>query len=316
MLAADVDASLAAIRSARAQARAQVWQLQPVTEPDGWLVIDLDATLVDAHSEKEGAQPTFKRGFGFCPLLVFADHGLGGTGECLAAMLRPGKANANNAADHITVLTDALAQLPEDLRGRVVVRGDSGAGTHRFVEHLDQLGLGYSVGLAGWPTILDALENVPRQAWKADRPPGTAAPGSAAAHHRPRRLAHHGLRHQPARPHRRSGSPTPAPGPSRGPHPVPERHRTAEPAVARLRRQPDLARTHRPGQRPARLDPAPGPTDTQARTWKPKRLRFRLLHVAGRWTRTSRREWLRLPRSWPWNPILLAGHDRLTALST
>ncbi len=57
-------------------------------------------------------------------------------------------------------------------------------------------------------------------------------------------------------------------------------------------------------------------TDTQARTWKPKRLRFRLLHVAGRWTRTSRREWLRLPRGWPWNPILLAGHDRLTALST
>lgn len=65
------------------------------------------------------------------------------------------------------MLTDALAQLPEGLRGRVIVGGDSGAGTHRFVEHLDQLGLGYSVGLAGWPTILDALENVPRQAWKA-----------------------------------------------------------------------------------------------------------------------------------------------------
>ncbi len=118
-----------------------------MTEPDGWLVIDLDATLVDAHSEKEGAQPTFKRGFGFCPLLVFADHGLGGTGECLAAMLRPGKVNANNAADHITVLTDALAQLPEDLRGPVVVRGDSGAGTHRFVEHLDQA----RAGLLGRP---------------------------------------------------------------------------------------------------------------------------------------------------------------------
>ena len=151
-LAADADASLAAIRSARAQARARVWELAPVTAPDGLLVIDLDATLVDAHSEKEGAQPTFKRGFGFSPLLAFADHGLGGTGECLAAMLRPGKANANNAADHITVLTDALGQLPEQLRGRVVVRGDSGAGTHRFVEHLTQLGLGYSVGLAGWPT--------------------------------------------------------------------------------------------------------------------------------------------------------------------
>jgi len=80
-LAADVDASLAAIRGARAQARERVWALQPVTEPDGWLVIDIDATLVEAHSEKEGAQPTFKRGFGFAPLLAFADHGAGGAGQ-------------------------------------------------------------------------------------------------------------------------------------------------------------------------------------------------------------------------------------------
>jgi hypothetical protein len=59
-LAADVDVALAAIRQARATARARVWELAPITEPDGWLLIDLDATLVDAHSEKEGAQPTFK----------------------------------------------------------------------------------------------------------------------------------------------------------------------------------------------------------------------------------------------------------------
>jgi hypothetical protein len=55
---------------------------------------------------------------------------------------------------------------------------------------------------------------------------------------------------------------------------------------------------------------------TPARTWEPKRLRFRLLHVAGRLVRTGRREWLRLPRGLPWNPILLAGHDRLAALTT
>jgi hypothetical protein len=54
-------------------------------------VIDIDATLVEAHSEKEGAQPTFKRGFGFSPILAFVDHGLGGTGECLAGLLRPGR---------------------------------------------------------------------------------------------------------------------------------------------------------------------------------------------------------------------------------
>ena len=80
-LAADADAALAAIRSARAQARARVWELEPVTAPDGWLVIDLDATLVDAHSDKEGAQPTFKRGFGFSPLLAFADHGWAAPGS-------------------------------------------------------------------------------------------------------------------------------------------------------------------------------------------------------------------------------------------
>ena len=56
-------------------------------------------------------------------------------------------------------------------------------------------------------------------------------------------------------------------------------------------------------------------TGTPARVWEPKRLRFRLLHVAGRIVRTGRREWLRLPRGWPWNAILLAGHDRLDALT-
>ncbi|MBS9376000.1 hypothetical protein GON09_005021 [Rhodococcus sp. B50] len=53
------------------------------------LVIDIDATLVTAHSEKESAAPTFKRGFGFHPLCAFVDHGDGGTGEPVAMLLRP-----------------------------------------------------------------------------------------------------------------------------------------------------------------------------------------------------------------------------------
>ena len=76
------------------------------------MVIDLDATIVLAHSEKEGATPTWKRTFGFHPLLAFLDHGPGGTGEPVAGLLRTGRATANNPADHISVLTDALAQLP------------------------------------------------------------------------------------------------------------------------------------------------------------------------------------------------------------
>ena len=351
-LAADADIALAAIRSARAQARAQVWELAPVTAPDGWLVIDVDATLVDAHSDKEGAQPTFKRGFGFSPLLAFADHGLGGTGECLAAMLRPGKANANNAADHITVLTDALAQLPQDLRGRVVVRGDSGAGTHRFVEHLDQLGLSYSVGLGGWPTILDALDNLPRQAWKAALDPdGLPREGAQVAELTRYVPVPTGTKRWPQtmrviarreRPHpgaqlritdrdgwRITVFATNLPGRIAD---LEVQHRLRARAEDRIRCLKDTGLRNLPlhdfaaNQIWLELVALASDllawtqhlalTDTPARTWEPKRLRFRLLHVAGRLVRSGRREWLRLPRGWPWNPILLAGHDRLTALAT
>ncbi len=75
-------------------------------------MIDVDATLVTAHSEKESAAPTFKRGFGFHPLWAFVDHGAEGTGEPLAVLLRAGNAGSNTAADHIAIAKDALAQLP------------------------------------------------------------------------------------------------------------------------------------------------------------------------------------------------------------
>jgi hypothetical protein len=118
-LAADPDTAIAAIRQARAAARERVYRYRSPIDEAGQVVIDLDATLVAAHSEKQGATPNFKRGFGFHPMLAFVDHGEGGTGEPLAAMLRPGKANANDAADQIAVL-DALAQLPVGHRCRVL----------------------------------------------------------------------------------------------------------------------------------------------------------------------------------------------------
>ena len=90
-LATDVDKVLAAVNTARAKARARVWAAAGVNAPDhdrsaaSPLVIDLDATLVGAHSEKEKAAATFKRGVGFHPLCAFVDHGPEGTGEPLAA---------------------------------------------------------------------------------------------------------------------------------------------------------------------------------------------------------------------------------------
>jgi len=132
----DSGAALAAIRRARAAARAEVWGHRCPVPAQGQVIVDLDATLIGAHSEKEGATPNFKRGFGFHPMMAFVDHGAGGTGEPLAAMLRPGRANASDAADQIAVLDAALAQLPEAARERVLVRGDTGSGVKEFLWHI------------------------------------------------------------------------------------------------------------------------------------------------------------------------------------
>jgi Transposase DDE domain group 1 len=100
------------------------------------LVIELDATLVTAHSDKESVAPTFKRGYGFHPLCAFVDHGATGTSEPLAMLLRPGNAGSNTAADHKAVLADALAQLPwrpgYRVGCKVLVRADTAGGTHEF----------------------------------------------------------------------------------------------------------------------------------------------------------------------------------------
>lgn len=86
-LARDADKALAAINMARAAARAGVWKSAGAHAPDHGisgenpLIVDLDATLVTAHSDKEKAAATFKRGYGFHPLCSFVDHGAEGTGE-------------------------------------------------------------------------------------------------------------------------------------------------------------------------------------------------------------------------------------------
>jgi Transposase DDE domain group 1 len=88
-LAQDPDAVLEAINTARAAARERVWNQAGAPTQDGRVVIDLDATLLEAHSEKEQASRTWKKGFGFHPLLSFVDHGAGGAGEPVAELLRP-----------------------------------------------------------------------------------------------------------------------------------------------------------------------------------------------------------------------------------
>ena len=172
-LAGDVDAAVAAIRQARADARAAAWARRrplagaPGRRAGGQVIIDIDATLVTAHSDKEGAEPTFKRGFGFAPMCSFVDHGEHGTGEPLALDLRPGKASPWNSADHLATLNNALAQLPEHERGQVLVRADTGACSKMFLHHITDLGLEYSVGFQAHETVKTAIEAIPEQAWRA-----------------------------------------------------------------------------------------------------------------------------------------------------
>ena len=263
-LAEDPGLAIAAMRAARAAARAWVWGHRYPMGDSGSVVVDLDATLVASHSDKEGATPNFKRGFGFHPMLAF-----------------------------VAVLNAALAQLPEQVRSEVLVRGDTGSGVKTFLWHVHHLGLQYSVGISGRQPVLDAVQAIPEQAWRTALdvngcprdgaqvaeltrwlpatfvgwPPGMRViarwerphPGAQLriTDHRGwritifatntigGRLADLEVRHRlRAR--------------AEEPHPRPERHRPDQPAVAGVRQEPDLARTRPARCRTAHLDPAAG----------------------------------------------------------
>lgn len=167
------EAALERIKAARAEARARAWAAG--ADP-GFYVIDIDATLVNAHSEKEQAAPTWKRGFGFHPLLAYLDA----TGEALAGVLRPGNAGSGTATDHVTVLGDALAQLPIDpTTVEVTARADSAGWSHGFVEACRQRNVRFVIGHQLSVDIASVLVDVPENAWQ----PAISADGSEWREH-------------------------------------------------------------------------------------------------------------------------------------
>ena len=135
--------SLDRIRAARAVARARAWDAGARPE---MITLDIDATLLSAHSDKELAAGTYKHGYGFHPLGCWLDE----TGEALAAILRPGNAGSNTAEDHFTVLGLALAQLPAgDLDREILVRCDIGGATHAFTADCREANIRFSRRLRG-----------------------------------------------------------------------------------------------------------------------------------------------------------------------
>jgi Transposase DDE domain group 1 len=176
-LATDAPAVLKAIDAARAAARARVWAAAGDHAPDHAtstsrpVIIDIDATLVTAHSEKEDAAPTFKRGFGHHPLTAFVDHGPDGSGEPLTVLLRPGNAGSNTAADHITVARQALAQLPGHRPGhrpgrKVLIRTDGAGASHAFLTWMHAQRLSYSIGFGLPDNTPQLLQTIPADVWE------------------------------------------------------------------------------------------------------------------------------------------------------
>src|SRR4029453_18023377 len=142
----------------------------PLLDRDGRsvLVIDEDATIVVAHSEKESAAATFKHSFGFHPMLAFCDN----SNEALAGMLRPGNAGSNTAADLIAVLDAALAQVPDEFRHGypVLVRLDGAGASQALLAHIRGLRESgvhaeFSIGWAVSEREHDAVAALPAKAW-------------------------------------------------------------------------------------------------------------------------------------------------------
>jgi hypothetical protein len=354
-LAKDAGRVLAAIDAARAAARARAWRLAGKDAPDHGadaehpLIVDVDATLVESHSVKQCAAPTFKKGFGFHPLWAFVDHGGEGTGEPLSVLLRPGNAGSNTAADHITVTRAALKQLPGHWRGtrpgrRVLVRADGAGCTHDFLGWVASQRMSYSVGFTLPDGFGDKLRLIPEHVWApaldadGDNRDGafvaevtgllnlTSWPEGMRVIVRKER-PHPGaqLRITDIDGNRVTAFATNTPrGQLAG---LELRHRQRARAEDRIRCAKDTGLTNLPLHD---LDQNRiwcavvalaceltawaqmlALTGHQARRWEPKRLRLRLFSIPGRLAKSGRSTVLHLPRHAPWAGLLLQAIDRL-----
>ena len=349
-----VDADLLdELRLARAGARERAWTARgeltgtelPPARAAGrdldYAVIDIDATLVTAHSEKEGAAGNFKGGFGFHPIGAWLDN----TGEALAAILRPGNAGSNTASDHIAVLDLALAQLPDAHRCKpILVRVDGAGFSHALIAHLAAAGLQYSVGFPSTEAVRAAIGTVPAWVWRpAVDAVGGVRDGADVAEitglltlsgwpagmrvlvrrERPHPGAQldafeeaDGYRYQAVCTDTAHGSL----------QFLEARHRAHARVEDRIRCGKDTGIGRFPSRQmainAAWLELSLAAADLLAWTQtmlldgelakaEPKKLRYRLLHTAARITRGQRRIYLRLARSWPWALALARAFTRL-----
>lgn len=318
----------------------------------GVVVLDVDATIVVAHSEKEQAAPTFKKTFGFHPIGVWCDN----TEEFLAGMLRTGKAGSNTAADHIAVLSEAISQVPAAHRRKMLIRSDGAGASHRLLDWLTEQGrvrgrsLEYSVGFAVTEPIRHAIANVPEQIWTPalDADGGVREGGDVAEltglldlaawpegmrvivrRERPHPGAQlslfeeaDGWRYQAFATNTTTGQLAF----------LEARHRAHARVEDRIRHAKDTGLGRFPSREFAinqtwlmlagiaadlvawtRLVGMVGDAKVLA-ACEPKALRYRFLHVPARLTHGARRRRLRIPETWPWATAIVAVFANIAAI--
>jgi Transposase DDE domain group 1 len=330
-----------ALRAAHARARERFWDLHGAPES---LTIDIDATLIGSHSEKEGAAGTYKGGYGFHPLHAYVDE----TREAFGAVLRPGNAGANTAADHKLVLDLALEQIPaEHINSiEILVRADRAGATHELADYCREGRMRFSFGYDLTEQVRDAILQLPEDAWV----PALAQDGTERVNGEVAEITHLlELRSWPdgCRVIVRRERPHPGAQLSFTDH---DGYRFQ--AILTDQPDPDIAVLERRHRQRARVeDRIRDDKDTGLQkfpfkqfqlnevwleivmlahdliVWtqallldgelakaEPKRLRYRLFHVAGRLAFHGRRAKLRLQHDWPWATELLTAFKRLKTI--
>lgn len=340
---------------ARRAARETAWEVAGDHAPNAQataknpLIIDLDATLVTAHSEKEQARPIFKKGFGFHPLLAFSDHGTGRGGEMLTCLLRPGNAGSNTATDHQRVIADALDQAGVEARPgkKVLIRIDGAGSTKKTLQELVKRRVSYLVGYALPPGTPELYQLIPEHVWEpAYDPDGTPRQGADVAEPtglmdlqaRPkgmrvivrRERPHSGaqLRFDDVEGYRLTAFAT---NTSRGQLADLEvHHRSRARCEDRIRVAKDTGLRNLPLKTFAQnriwcqiIALASkimawmgllGHAQEAARKWEPKRLRHRIFQAAATIADHARKLVLHLSGRSPWADVIASGHARLSAL--
>jgi hypothetical protein len=340
------DMLLARIQSALARARLRVWAAGLAPER---VTLDFDATLVDVHSDKEQATPTYKKGFGYHPLLVFLDE----TNEALAGRLRPGAAGANTAADHVALLAQALDQLPVKPKAddpengvEMLVRSDSAGATHGFVDAIVERGLEFSIGFDVTEAVRLAILEVPKGAWveavRQDMEPREGAQVAEISQYLDLSAWPQGTRAICRREQPHPGAQCSIFEPDGWRHQVFITNSTDADIVYLEARHRGHARVEDriKNSKATGLDHFPCHDFAANAGWltvvliacnltawsqglcldgemakaEPKRLRWALWHTAGRITTSGRRQTLHLDTAWPWANILAGGFERLERL--